>query len=69
MSNTELALKIFIIWFVGLFLLGVAINLLTKKEYRKTLRELAVEHVRMTTALVCVAAVISALIWLLFEVV
>ena len=68
MSNTELALKIFIIWFIDVFLLGIAINLTTKKEYRKTLKELAVEHIRMTTVFGGVGAVICALVWILFEV-
>ena len=68
MSNTELALKIFIIWFIDAFLFGIAINLTTKKEYRKTLKELAVEHIRMTTVFGGVGAVICALVLILFEV-
>ncbi|MCA6701581.1 hypothetical protein ACYA5G_05265 [Klebsiella pneumoniae] len=68
MSDTELALKIFIIWFVGMFLFGVGINVLTKKEYRNTLKELAVEHIRMTAVIGTVAAVIGALAWFLFKV-
>lgn len=69
MSNMELALKILVIWFVGLFLFGMAINFLTKKEYRKTLKELAIEHIRMTSVIGAVAAVTGALAWFLFKVV
>lgn len=69
MSNIELALKLLVIWFVGVFLLGVGINLLTKKEYRKTIKELAIEHVRMTSVIGAVAAAIGAFSWFLFKVV
>ena len=69
MSNIELALKILVIWFIGIFLLGVGINFLTKKEYRKTFKELAVEHIRMISVIGAVAAVTGALAWFLFKVV
>ena len=69
MSSIEVALKILIIWFVAVFLLGFGINFLTKKEYRKSLKELAVEHIRMTSVIAAVAAVTGALAWFLFKVV
>lgn len=69
MSDMEVALKIFILWFVGMFLLSVGINLLTKTEHRKTLKELATEHIRMALVIGTVSALVAALYWLLFEVV
>lgn len=69
MSNVELALKILVIWFVGLFLLAVGINCLTKKEYRKSFKELAVEHIRMTSVIGAVTLATGALGWFLFKVV
>lgn len=69
MSDMEVALKIFILWFVGMFLLSVGINLLIKTEHRKTLKELATEHIRMTLMICAVSVSIAALYWLLFEVI
>lgn len=69
MSSTELALKIFLIWFVGMFLLSVGINLLLKKEHRKTLKELVKEDILISLMTCSVIAVIAAFSWFLFEVV
>lgn len=69
MSSTELALKIFLIWFVGMLLLSVSINLLLKKENRKTLKELVKEDILISLMTCSVIAVIAAFSWFLFEVV
>ncbi|AJB70068.1 MULTISPECIES: hypothetical protein [Enterobacter cloacae complex] len=69
MSNLEFGLKIYALWFVGMFLLGIAINLLTKKEHRQTLSKLAIDHVRMSSAITIVGLIVCGMGWFLFKVV
>ena len=69
MSDLEFGLKIYALWFVGMFLLGIAINLLTKKEHRQSLSKLAIEHVRMSSAITIVGLIVCAMGWFLFKVV
>ncbi|MFO4166062.1 hypothetical protein AAHD40_04505 [Enterobacter asburiae] len=69
MSDLELGLKIYALWFVGTFLLGIAINLLTKKEHRQTLSKLAIDHVRMYSAITIVGLIVYGMGWFLFKVV
>lgn len=69
MSDLEFGLKIYALWFVGMFLLGIAINLLTKKEHRQSLSKLAIDHVRMSSAITIVGLIVCAMGWFLFKVV
>lgn len=69
MSDLEFGLKIYALWFVGMFLLGIAINLLTKKEYRQSLSKLAIDHARMSFAITIVALIVFGMAWFLFKVV
>ena len=69
MSDLEFGLKIYALWFVGMFLLGIAINLLTKKEHRQTLSKLAIDHVRMASAITIVGLIVCGMGWFLFKVV
>ena len=69
MSNLEFGLKIYALWFVGMFLLGIAINLLTKKEHRQPLSKLAIDHVRMSSAITIVGMIVCGMGWFLFKVV
>ena len=69
MSDLELGLKIYALWFVGTFLLDIAINSLTKKEYRQTLSKLAIDHVRMSSAITIVGLIVCGMGWFLFKVV
>ncbi|MFI3409465.1 hypothetical protein [Citrobacter braakii] len=67
-TDIELALKIFLVWFVGLFFLMVGINFLTKKNHRKTLRDMAIEHIKFTSVITAVCAASGAFAYLLFKV-
>lgn len=69
MSDLEFGLKIYALWFVGMFLLGIAINFLTKKEHRQTLSKLAIDHVRMSSAITIVGLIVCGMGWFLFKVV
>lgn len=69
MSDLEFGLKIYALWFVGTFLLGIAINSLTKKEYRQPLSKLAIDHVRMSSAITIVGLIVCGMGWFLFKVV
>lgn len=69
MSDLEFGLKIYALWFVGTFLLCIAINLLTKKEHRQSLSKLAIDHVRMSSAITIVGLIVCAMVWFLFKVV
>ena len=69
MSDLEFGLKIYALWFVGMFLLGIAINSLTKKEHRQPLSKLAVDHVRMSSAITIVGLIVCGMGWFLFKVV
>ena len=69
MSDLELGFKIYALWFVGTFLLDIAINSLTKKEHRQTLSKLAIDHVRMSSAITIVGLIVCGMGWFLFKVV
>ena len=69
MSDFELGLKIYALWFVGTFLLDIAINPLTKKEHRQPLSKLAIDHVRMSSAITIVGLIVCGMGWFLFKVV
>ena len=69
MSDLELGLKIYALWFVGTFLLGIAINSLTKKEHRQPISKPAIDHVRMSSAITIVGLIVSGMGWFLFKVV
>lgn len=69
MSNLEFGLKIYVLWFVGMFMLGIAINSLTKKEHRQSLSKLAIDHVRMSSAITIVGLIVCGMGWFLFKVV
>ncbi|WP_368542402.1 hypothetical protein [Enterobacter soli] len=69
MSDLVLGLKIYALWFVGMFLFGIAINLLTIKEHRQTLSKLAIDHVRMSSAITIVGLIVCGMGWFLFKVV
>ncbi|WP_370607664.1 hypothetical protein [Citrobacter meridianamericanus] len=69
MSDLYFGLKLYVLWFLGMFLLGVAINLLTKKEHRQSLSKLAIDHVRMSFAITIVGLIVCGMGWFLFKVV
>ncbi|HID5226221.1 TPA: hypothetical protein ACXEMK_001035 [Enterobacter roggenkampii] len=69
MSDLELGLKIYALWSIGTFLIGVAINSLTKKEHRQPLSKLAIDHVRMSSAITIVGLIVCGMGWFLFKVV
>lgn len=69
MSDLEFGLKIYALWFVGMFLLSIAINLLTKKEHRQPLSKLAIDHLRMSSAITIVGLIVCGMGWFLFKVV
>ncbi|HHG8928802.1 TPA: hypothetical protein ACPYVN_001857 [Escherichia coli] len=69
MSDLELGLKIYALWFVGTFLLDIAINSLTKKEHRQPISKLAIDHVRMSSAITIVGLIVCGMAWFLFKVV
>lgn len=69
MSDLEFGLKIYALWFVGMFLLGIAINSLTKKEHRQPLSKLTIDHLRMSSAITIVGLIVCGMGWFLFKVV
>lgn len=69
MSDLYFGLKLYVLWFLGMFLLGVAINLLAKKEHRQSLSRLAIDHVRMSFAITIVVLIVCGMGWFLFKVV
>ncbi|HDQ1432058.1 TPA: hypothetical protein P7U45_001875 [Escherichia coli] len=69
MSYLEFGLKVYALWFVGTFLLDIAINSLTKKEHRQPLSKLAIDHVRMYSAITIVGLIVCGMGWFLFKVV
>lgn len=69
MSDLELGLKIYALWFVWTFLLDIAINSLTKKEHRQPLSKLAIDYVRMSSAITIVGLIVCGMGWFLFKVV
>ncbi|KTI41842.1 hypothetical protein [Enterobacter hormaechei] len=69
MSDLQFGLKIYALWFVGMFLLGIAINLVTKKEHRQPLSKLAIDHLRMSSAITIVGLIVCGMGWFLFKVV
>ncbi|PTG77042.1 hypothetical protein [Staphylococcus chromogenes] len=69
MSDLELGLKIYALWLDGTFLLAIAINSLTKKEHRQPLSKLAIDHVRMSSAITIVGLIVCGMGWFLFKVV
>ncbi|MCM7201268.1 hypothetical protein M8Q42_02965 [Enterobacter hormaechei] len=69
MSDLQFGLKIYALWFVGMFLLGIAINLLTKKEHRQPLSKLAIDHLRMSSAITIVGLIVCGMGWFLLKVV
>lgn len=69
MSDLEFGLKVYALWFVVTFLLDIAINSLTKKEHRQPLSKLAIDHVRMYSAITIVGLIVCGMGWFLFKVV
>lgn len=68
METIEVVVKSYFLFFVGMFLVGVAINQTTKKEYRQSLRRLWRMHCQITLSISAVGLVIFALAWFIFKV-
>ena len=69
MSDLELGLKIYALWFAGTFLLGIAMKNVARKEHRQPLSKLAIDHVRMSSAITIVGLIVCGMGWFLFKVV
>lgn len=69
MENVIIGLKIYALAFVGIFLLGIAINLTTKKEYRSSLKDVWRQHVQIFGSITVVGVVVLGLAWFLFRVI
>ena len=52
--------------FIGLFLVGVAINQTSRKEYRQSLKQIWREHLRIFGSMTLVAAVMLVITWCMF---
>lgn len=66
MGQVIFGIKIYALMFIGLFLVGVAINQTTRKEYRQSLKQVWREHLRIFGSLSLVAIVMLAIAWFLF---
>ncbi|MCS3430062.1 hypothetical protein M2387_000591 [Klebsiella sp. BIGb0407] len=69
MEELIIGLKIYALAFVGIFLLGIAINLTTKKEYRSSLKKIWLEHIQMFGLITVVGVIVLGLAWFLFRVI
>lgn len=69
MDAIDYGLKLYGLGFVTFFLIGVAVNLSTKKEYRKTLRELWKEVIGMWVSMTVIFLIVLGLAWFLFKVI
>ena len=69
MDAVDYGLKIYGLCFVTFFLIGVAMNLSTKKEYRQTLREVWKEVIKVWVSISAVFLIVAALAWFLFKVI
>ncbi|MBG8796421.1 hypothetical protein [Salmonella enterica] len=69
MSDLEFGLTIYALWFVGMFLLGIAINSLKKKEHRQPLSKIAIDHLRMSYEVAIAGLIVCGMGWFLFKVV
>lgn len=69
MDKLDVALKLYSLAFVTFFLIGVAINQTTKKEYRKTMRELWKEGIGIWFSMTVVFLIVLGLAWFLFKVI
>lgn len=65
-SEAIFGIKIYVLMFIGLFLVGVAINQTTKKEYRQPLKQVWGEHLRIFGSMTLVAAVMLVIAWFMF---
>ena len=69
MDLISYGLKLYGLVSVTFFLIGVAVNLSTKKQYRQTLREVWKEMIRIWGSLTAVFLIVSGLAWFLFKVI
>ncbi|ADW76128.1 hypothetical protein Rahaq_4546 (plasmid) [Rahnella aceris] len=69
MDKVDFGLKLYGLSFVTFFLIGVALNMSTKKEYRKTLREVWKEGAQIWLSMTAIFLVVLGLGWFLFEVI
>lgn len=66
MDQVIFGLKIYALMFIGLFLVGVAINQTSRKEYRQSLKQIWREHLRIFGSMTLVAAVMLVITWCMF---
>lgn len=69
MDKVDFGLKLYGLAFVTFFLIGVALNMSTKKEYRKTLREVWKEGTQIWLSMTAIFLVVLGLAWFLLEVI
>lgn len=69
MEKIEFGLKLYLLGFVMLLLISVALNLSAKKEYRKTLWELGKEVIQIWVSMSVIFLVGLGLAWFLFDVI
>lgn len=66
MGQVIFGIKAYTMMFIGMFLVGVALNQTTRKEYRQSMKQLWREHLRIFGSLSLVAIVMLAIAWFMF---
>lgn len=69
MEDVIIGLKIYMLVFVGMYLISIAINLTTKKEYRSSIRDIWRQQVQIFSLLTVVGVIVLGLAWFLFRVI
>jgi len=62
-------LKLYGLVSVTFFLIGMAVNLSTKKQYRQTQQEIWIEMIRIWGAMTAIFLIVLGLAWFLFKVI
>ncbi|MCA1920968.1 hypothetical protein [Buttiauxella noackiae] len=67
MGQVIFGIKAYTMMFIGMFLVGVALNQTTRKEYRQSLKQVWREHLRVFGSLSLVALVMLCVTWFMFS--
>jgi len=62
-------LKLYGLVSVTFFLIGMAVNLSTKKQYRQTQQEIWIEMIRIWGSMTAIFLIVLGLAWFLFKVI
>jgi hypothetical protein len=67
MGQVIFGIKAYGMMFIGMFLVGLALNQTSRKEYRQSLKQVWREHLRIFGSLSLVALVMLSIAWFMFD--